>query len=186
MGAILEPFLHNLRTKKIRKYILPKTRVCDIGCGKNAEFLGSIKSFISEGVGYDREAENAQEGNIIFKKAQIIKEIPEPSDSFDCVTMLAVLEHLDYPQEILRESFRILKGGGQLLLTTPAKVAKPILEFLSFKLGIVSPEQIKDHKNYFNELQLRQALVDAGFKESNTTIKKFEFGVNLFARAIKV
>jgi SAM-dependent methyltransferase len=39
--------------------------------------------------------------------------------SFSCVISLDVLEHVEKPQDALRELFRILKPGGTLLVTVP-------------------------------------------------------------------
>ena len=57
--------------------------------------------------------------------------LPFENESFDIVTMLAVLEHLSYPEDILKEINRILRKDGRLVLTVPSKIAKPILEFMA-------------------------------------------------------
>lgn len=41
-----------------------------------------------------------------------------------------------------------------MLLTVPSKYAKPVLEFLAFKVGIVNRDEIMDHKQYFNREDL--------------------------------
>ena len=48
----------------------------------------------------------------------------------------------------------MLKPGGLLVLTVPSWRAKPVLEFLSFRLGIVSRAEIEDHKRYFDRRDL--------------------------------
>jgi len=49
---------------------------------------------------------------------------------FNFVIMLAVLEHLGHPIEIVKEIERILNPGGKLILTIPSKIAKPVLNYL--------------------------------------------------------
>lgn len=45
---------------------------------------------------------------------------PLPTDGFDAVVFTEVFEHLrDYPLRSLHESYRILRPGGRLYLTTP-------------------------------------------------------------------
>jgi 2-polyprenyl-3-methyl-5-hydroxy-6-metoxy-1,4-benzoquinol methylase len=105
------------------------------------------------------------------------------SSSVDCVTLIAVLEHLEKPESVLSECNRILKNDGIILITTPAPVSKPILEFLSFKLHIVSPAEIKDHKHYFTRRELSMILEKRGF--ANVQVKSFEFGLNNFAVGYK-
>ena len=185
MKPYLEPILFRLRLQKIKKYIPQNSKICDICCGVNGNLLLKMKHFIAEGIGYDKEVNAKKAGNISLKKNEILNQIAEKSDYFDCVTLLAALEHLTRPEEILKESFRILKPGGIILITTPDSGSRWLLEFLSFRLGIVSPEQIKDHKYYFDREKLFKLLVSAGFKKERIIIEKFEFGCNLFARAAK-
>ncbi|MFH0852572.1 MAG: class I SAM-dependent methyltransferase [bacterium] len=185
MTPFLEPILFCLRFAKIKKYIPKAGRVCDICCGAQGQLLFEVKDLIVEGVGYDKEVNEQKTGNITLKKTELLGKIPEESDHFDCITMLAALEHLGKPEEILKECLRILKPGGLLLLTTPDLSGRGLLEFLSLKLGIVSREQIRGHVNYFSRETLSILLAAAGFEKDKIIIEKFEFGYNLFARAFK-
>ena len=36
----------------------------------------------------------------------------------------------------------------------PSRYAKPVLEFLAFKLGVIDSDEILDHKRYFNHEEL--------------------------------
>jgi 2-polyprenyl-3-methyl-5-hydroxy-6-metoxy-1,4-benzoquinol methylase len=94
-----------------------------------------------------------------------------------------VLEHLENPERVLSECNRILKKDGKIIITTPAPVSKPILEFLSFKLHIVNPVEIKDHKHYFPKLELKLIMEKCCF--ANVHVKSFEFGLNNFAVGYK-
>lgn len=84
--------------------------------------------------------------------------LPFKNESFDIVIMLAVLEHLHYPESMLQEISRVLKPKGAAIITAPSHAAKPVLEFLAFKLHIVSEAEIADHKRYFNKRDLQQIL----------------------------
>lgn len=185
MKISIEPILSWLRARKVLRYIPKKGRVCDIGCGKDASFLFGLKNYIEEGVGYDLDVSPGKYGNIILKKIDILKDIPEPSDHFDAVVLLAALEHLQYSNEILAECRRILKPGGRLLMTTPSRRAKPILDFLGFKIGIISRELLAQHKQYFTIESLSELAQSAGFDKEKIKVRPFEFGCNLFVSAIK-
>lgn len=102
------------------------------------------------------------------------------SGSLDVVLCLAVLEHLWNQEEILSEFRRLLAPGGVLLLDVPSWRAKPILEFVAFRLGIAS-EEMDDHKRYFDPRDLWPMLVNAGFKPSAIRCRRNRFGFGTFA-----
>ncbi|MFH1744864.1 MAG: class I SAM-dependent methyltransferase [bacterium] len=185
MKCFLEPLLYKLRFREISGHVPKNGKICDICCGAKGSFLFEARNLISEGVGLDKEVEPRQEENIIFKKVSIDKEIKEDSNYFDCVVLLAAIEHLSYPQEIIQECYRILRPGGKILITTPSPKGKWLLEFLAFKIGVVSPKEISDHKQYFSKESLSEICEQAGFKKENIVIKKFEFGYNIFLCAKK-
>ncbi len=106
--------------------------------------------------------------------------LPFPNESFEVVTMLAVLEHLHHPQAMLQEIARVLKPSGALVLTVPSHAAKPVLEFLAFRLKIVSEEEIRDHKRYYNKRDLRE-LVALIPELTLTKHTYFQLGMNNFA-----
>ncbi len=175
----LEPFLRRMRINRVKDYIPENCILCDIGCGFNAKFLHDMVPFIRKGIGIDKKVYEIE-----LIKTNVEKYIPLPTDYVDCVTLLAVLEHLDYPNQILKECNRVLKPGGSLILTTPTPLSKPILEFLSFKLNIVSPAEISDHKNYFNSTQLSRILLEeCGFNK--VIAKTFQMRLNNVVIAIK-
>src|SRR3989344_2584067 len=105
----MEPILRYWRIRRIIKNIQPKARLCDIGCGYNARFLHTIKDRIHRGYGFDPKLEFSSDENLELHPLKIGNRIDLPDNSMDCVTMLAVLEHLDDPHPIMKEIARILK-----------------------------------------------------------------------------
>jgi len=65
------------------------------------------------------------------------------------------------------------------------KLAKPILEFLAFKLGVIDRDEIADHKQYFNVAELKELLVKCGFRPEDISAHTFLFGLNNFILAKK-
>ena len=45
--------------------------------------------------------------------------MPFPNDELDMIVCYETIEHLNYPQKLLAEFFRILRPGGKLLLSFP-------------------------------------------------------------------
>lgn len=134
---------------------------------------------ISEGWGIDKKTE-AQDWS---GKVKTIKQdldaaaaLPFSGNKFDCLLMLAVLEHLKFPKEVLREAYRILKPEGIVVLTTPSPSSKLILEFLAYYLNLISKEEIKDHKYYFPKRELIKMFKDLGFRDIKHHY--FELGLN--------
>jgi 2-polyprenyl-3-methyl-5-hydroxy-6-metoxy-1,4-benzoquinol methylase len=179
---LLEPIFRKIRIGVVKGYLDKNATFCDVGCG-NGVFLKNISSYISKGYGFDKKVNAHTDGNLVFRNAYIDEEIPMDTGSVDYVTLIAVLEHLEKPESVLSECNRILKKDGKILLTTPAPISKPILEFLSYRLNIVSPVEIMDHKHYYSKSELKSMLERCGFKESY--IRSFEFGLNNFAAGVK-
>lgn len=183
-GEFLEPILRWMRIRKIRRFIKKSFEILDIGCGAKGAFLKSLSSHIKKGVGIDKDALNSTEGNISLYAGDVDgQKLPFADNSFDCVTMMAVLEHLNSRQETLNEICRVLKPGGILLMTVPTWANKPVLEFLAYKLKIVSSEGVRDHKTYFWKKDLVPLLEKAGFK--NIKHKYFQIIFNNFVHARK-
>ena len=113
---ILEPFLRKMRIKRVLPYI-KKYENCymlDIGCGWNALLLKELEPYIKQGIGIDFKAPSIKTVKIETISASFEKTLPFDDEKFDVVTMLAVLEHLSYPEIILQEVQRILKPGRNM------------------------------------------------------------------------
>ena len=98
-------------------------RMLDVGCGTgaNAEFLSACGQQI---VGMDVRTEGVKaSGAADVRRAAFVRgtatRLPFTDASFDAITALDVLEHVD-DQAALREMRRVLRPGGTMLLTVPA------------------------------------------------------------------
>lgn len=158
--ALLEPFLRWLRLRRVIAHIPPKARVLDVGCGQSAVFLKTIAPRIAKGVGVDFKVENTQQGNIETNRVRLDSSLPFEDESFDVVTMLAVLEHIEHEKQVLAEIHRVLKSNGKLVITVPSVWAQPVLEVLAYRLKLVSEAEIRDHKRYYDRQKLRKVLVE--------------------------
>ena len=167
------------------KYIKKGSVVADLGCGYKGNFLKAVSNKIKNGVGYDASVtKHGLPKNIALIKIDLNKKFNSRGGIFDAITVLAVLEHVENPENFLKQIKMLLKKGGNVIITTPHKRSKKLLEFLSFDLGLISKAEIKDHKNYFDEKSLKKLLAQTGFKISN--IGSFQFGLNLFCLAKKI
>lgn len=162
--------LKNLKTQP------SNTKVIDMGSGKGL-LINQLRKKKYDAWGIDLTP------NEHVIAADLNKILPIENNSIDVVTSLANIEHLENPQINLSEIYRIMKSGGKLILTTPSLKAKPILEFIAYKLKIIDEAEIRDHKFYYTKHTLSQDLIKAGFK--NFKLSTFQLGLNLCVIAQK-
>ena len=114
--------------------------VLDVGCASGvisrliAERCSDVHAIdvIEESIKIAKEFNNV-EGKTRYEVRDLLKN-PFPENSFDCVTFLETIEHVENPAIYLREFYRILKPGGFLVLSTPnATSLKNILYALSHR-----------------------------------------------------
>lgn len=185
---LLEPFLRRWRIQRVLPFIrqVPDCHLLDIGCGWEARFLQEVAPYISKGVGIDPKAPHFPPGGspeLVTTRERLDKQLPFETASFDVVTMLAVLEHLSQAEAIVGEVWRVLKPGGWFVGTVPSRLAQPVLEFLAYRLNIVNPEEIRDHKKYYDRASLKSLLDTRGFTKMGHTY--FQLGMNNFFSAQK-
>jgi ubiquinone/menaquinone biosynthesis C-methylase UbiE len=181
---ILEPILRQFRLARVIPHIPEKAVLLDIGCGPKAAFLRSVSPRLHQGVGVDFKVQPFQAGNLQVSQLKFSGQLPFQDGSFDVVTMLAVLEHIEQEQAMLQEIYRVLVPGGKLVLTVPSVWAQPVLEFLAYRLKIVSEAEIRDHKRYYDRQRLHRVLVaEAGFQ--NFRHRYFQLWMNNFCTVSK-
>ena len=138
----------------------------------------------SEAWGIDRKAPEIKSEKLTVLSGDLGEPLPFESNSFDVVTMLAVLEHLDDPFGVAREIERVLRPGGRMVITVPSVKAKPVLEFLAFRVGLVSKEEILDHKRYYTKDDLGE-FVDSFELLTVESLYSFQMGFNTACIAVK-
>ena len=85
---------------------------------------------------------------------------------YDCCIALDVIEHLNDPDEFLREVFRLLKTGGRLYVSTAnvcyllVRLSLLVGQFNYGKRGILD----RTHKRLFSVRGLKKLLTQNGFK----------------------
>lgn len=167
--GMMENFLSRWRAMVARRELNNGATLLDVGCGRVPHFAIST---------------NFRNKYLLDPAVSIhtISSLQDIECGVDCVTMLAVLEHMTHEdgQEMIREVHARLNSRGVLVITTPNKWTKSALEVLA-KLNVVSPEEIGEHRFYYDKHSLRGAL----HLFDRIHVKPFMFGMNLVARAIK-
>lgn len=180
----LEPILRKIRLQRVINHIPKNSLLLDVGCGTSAAFLKAISPNLKQGFGVDFKVDDAQFNNIQTTQLRFDNKLPFDDASFDVVTMLAVLEHIEKEQEILKEIYRVLVPGGKLIITVPSVWSQPVLELMAYKLKIVSEAEIRDHKRYYNREKLHKVLIEnIGFDVFNH--EYFQLWMNNFCTVVK-
>lgn len=189
--GLLEYFLAIQRAKIANKLIIQENkngRVLDIGCGSYPIFLMTAK--FNEKFAIDKIQHFASRVSKRLKLVNrdienISNNFPFEDNSMDVITMLAVIEHIEYSKlmDILSEAHRILKAGGICIITVPSPWSEFILKMMSY-LHIVSRIELQDHKTMLKNCKILEILRKAKFK--NTRSGYFELCMNRWFVAKKL
>jgi SAM-dependent methyltransferase len=90
--------------------------------------------------------------------------LPYAADSFDLVTGLDVVEHLDDDLAGLKEMRRVLRSGGRALLFVPA---------FMFLWGV--QDDISNHRRRYTLKELKRVVHQAGFQVERATYVNLSF-----------
>jgi SAM-dependent methyltransferase len=190
--GLLEPTLARLRTGRANRLIPPELRagrILDIGCGSFPYFLAHTA--FKEKFAVDQlpmPAETATTNQIEFFALDLNRapRLPFENDYFEAVTLLAVVEHLnpDSLAQLFKESRRVLRPGGMVILTTPAAWSDGLLHLMAH-LNLVSAEEIHEHAFAYTLPLLGWHFGQAGFAMTKLRFGYFEFMLNMWATAEK-
>ncbi len=171
-----DKFIAYLRYKEVNPYVPKNGVIVDVGCGREAAFLMQHRTNIQKGIGLDFRIKDATFENIELFHHQNAKTIALPDSSVDAVFLNAVLEHIPDPLPILSDCRRILKPQAPLVMTTPTRAAKPILEFLAFRLHLINEDEIREHCHYYSRKDVELLAQSLMMTLERYTL--FEFGLN--------
>lgn len=130
-------------------------RILDIGCGGGATLreLGRL----GEAAGVDPDAGAVDAARVRagcdVRLGSLPGDIPFEDGSFDVVTLLDVLEHVDDDAGALDTVSRLLRPGGILLCTVPA-----------FAFLWSEHDVLNEHRRRYTRRQLRARLEGAGLR----------------------
>lgn len=185
--GLLEPFLARQRAARANNLIpaeLRSGRILDIGCGAYPYFL-SHTSF-KEKFAIDQLPPSIDSTEIHWHTLNLNDHPKLPFDSayLDVITMLAVAEHLDPAslEHLLKETHRVLKPDGRVILTTPSSWSDGLLHWMA-RLKLVSAEEINEHVFAYTLPLLGWYFGRAGFEMRRVRFGYFELGLNMWATA---
>jgi SAM-dependent methyltransferase len=192
-SGLLEPLLARLRADRANRLIpssLRSGRILDIGCGTYPYFLSTTafaQKFAVDRLPSDAGSPALSDQIEWFNlDLNARPELPFDDRFFTVVTLLAVVEHLAPSSMALlfKESYRVLRPGGIVILTTPAAWSDGILHAMS-RLNLVSAEEINEHEYAYTLPLIGWHFGQAGFEMSKVKFGYFELLLNMWATATK-
>ena len=110
-----------------------------------------------------------------FKRANFDHDaLPWPERSFDRITCMHVVEHLQDPRHLISEAWRVLKPGGSLYIETPAPETTSMESATGSAKGRVTVNFFDDptHVRPVPVEELTRLALDAGFREARTGVSR--------------
>ena len=151
----------------------PVLRILDVGCGTGANLEMLSQYGEAEGVDVSDEALEFCRKKGLNTRKGLAEELPFEDDSFDLVTGLDVVEHLDDDIAGLKEMNRVLRPGGQALIFVPA---------FMWLWGV--QDDISNHRIRYTRKQIVERLNVAGFTVERATYANITFLIPVFAGRI--
>jgi SAM-dependent methyltransferase len=147
-------------------------RILDAGCGSGRTLEELVDYGTVAGLELNPDAADVARGRRCGEvQVGRLEELPWPTDSFDLITCLDVIEHVPDDRAALRELRRVSKPGGWLLATVPAYQA-----LWSYH------DEANHHYRRYERTTLRSAVAEAGWRLERMT----SFNTVLFAPAAAV
>jgi 2-polyprenyl-3-methyl-5-hydroxy-6-metoxy-1,4-benzoquinol methylase len=151
--ALLSKFIADQRQKKVSEYI--KGDVLDLGCC-NARILETYGTRITSYSGVDRSAKLIEKlkqkyPNASFMQRDLDCERLELGSNFDCILMIALIEHLFNQKFVMEEVSKALKPGGIIVITTPTPFGNDVVHRLGAAIGLFAKSAVDDHIVVYNK-----------------------------------
>ncbi len=178
----LDALIQKMRFRAASPEVPTNARVLDVGTA-DGSWLSYLAPRIKPSVGVDPDATDGstQEGHLLVKGT--LESLP-PSDPFDCVTALAVLEHLS--EEDLSKFGQLLLSrttpDATLVVTVPSPAVDRILD-VGIRLRLLDGMEAEAHHG-LDVSEVPRILGESGW--TLRKCRKFEFRLNnlfTFSRA---
>lgn len=114
--------------------------------------------------------------DVIKKKLKIetavcdAEKLPFKNSSFDTVIAAELIYYLDHPESFIKESFRVLKGRGRIIITSASKITEFYDKIRTFlrKFGFSSMYFEDPNRTFMSTKEINKLLTNNGFKIKKT------------------
>jgi len=191
----LDRFLRSWRIAKALPHVRPGDRLLDVGCFDRS-LIDRVLDRVDAAVGIDpsidpsiepaieptiepsiesgRSGRSRRSDRVELIRGRFPEDARFDPESFDCVTALAVLEHVEDPRAFAEACARALAPGGRVVLTVPHAFVDRILDGL-IAVGLADGMAAEEHHGFDLE-DARKAFEDAGLRLEIE--ERFQLGLN--------
>jgi SAM-dependent methyltransferase len=150
--AVLSKYLQDIRLSKIAPYL--KGDILDLGCA-NASVFREYGFQISYYCGVERSLKKVKRlrkefPNACFYQCDLDVDRLKLDRQYDCILMLALIEHLYNQKHVMAEVKRALKPEGLILVTTPTVLGNDIVHRLGAAFGLFAKSAVDNHIVIYN------------------------------------
>jgi len=151
MVKLIERTAKNVHESVISLIAGNPKNILDVGCGTGA-FLYKIYQIAPESIltGCDIEDQRSTFTKFNMEIINIDNGLCFKNESFNLITCIELIEHIENPFFLLRETYRVLKDNGQLIISSPnvENIFSRILYLLTGKFIHFFSKYDLDKKNH--------------------------------------
>jgi 2-polyprenyl-3-methyl-5-hydroxy-6-metoxy-1,4-benzoquinol methylase len=175
LTGLLSPFLRSRRIAAVKPF-LGDGDLLDMGCG-TGELARDVDPTRYLGVDRDEESIAIAKKRFPTHRFLTLDEFSSAPNQkqFDQVIGLAIIEHVDDPQQWLGWLRAFLKPAGRVILTTPHPSMRHLHEF-GAAIGLFSREGAKEHRELIDRHRMTELADASGFRIQD--FRPFLFGCN--------
>jgi ubiquinone/menaquinone biosynthesis C-methylase UbiE len=163
----------------------------DVGCGENPCFFDD---HVSNYIGMDINTVTLKKVRTALPKANLIcgsgSNMPFKNDVFDVAICTEVLEHLENPENMVKEISRILIRGGTAIISIPSlSLPQTIILWIAHKTRKISgkPYQSPDHVREYARFIVTPHFENTSdlfrlFKREGLEIRNVEIAQSLYVK----
>ena len=169
----VDRILRRWRIARVAGWVRPGDRLLDVGC-YDRSLIDAVADRIAGAVGIDSVAEPCESGGVRIERGEFPKDLAAEPGAFDCITALAVLEHVREPDAFATACHRLLSPGGRVVLTVPHPAVDRIVEALIF-LRLADGMDFDEHHG-FDVADTGPIFEGVGFRR--VAVRPFQLGLN--------
>ncbi len=181
---LLSKFIAKQRHAKIVPFI--KGDVLDLGCGNAIVLEKCVSNYYC---GVERSIQKIEKlkqkyPNKDFIHRDLDCDRLDIDKKFDCVLMVALIEHLFNQKFIMDGIAQVLKPGGLIVITTPTPFGNDVVHRLGASFGLFAKFAVDDHIVLYNRHRFKILANEIGLRLKYH--KYFQFHCNQIAILEKV